>query len=136
MRGFAVAGEPLFAHCAMQFLLIVSQMFPFNNGYHHSPHVGGPELLKKPVTKEQKVPVVFDLDLADGGNSMQCGDFKQLGTKCGGHGKSCEEVSRHRSRCDLPCGTKGRTDKGCSVSSVVCLRDFVVVVLVTAGHGV
>jgi hypothetical protein len=85
VRGFAVAGEPRFAHCAMQFLLIVSQMFPFDNGEHHSPHVGGPELLKKPVTKEQKVPGVFDLDLACGRNSVQCGDFKQLGTKCGGH---------------------------------------------------
>ena len=31
VRGFAVAGEPRFAHCAMQFLLIVSQMFPFDN---------------------------------------------------------------------------------------------------------
>ncbi len=32
VRGFAVAGEPRFAHRAMQFLLIVCQMFPFNNG--------------------------------------------------------------------------------------------------------
>ena len=78
VRGFAVAGEPRFAHCAMQFLLIVSQMFLFDNGEHLSPHVGGPKLLKKPVTKEQKVPVFFDLDLACSGNSMQCGDFKQL----------------------------------------------------------
>ena len=102
VRGFAVAGEPQFAHCSMQFLLIVSQMFPFDNGEHHSPHVGGPELLEKPVTQEQKVPGVFDLDLACGRNSVLCGDFKQLGTKCGGHGKSCEEVSRHRRRYDLP----------------------------------
>jgi hypothetical protein len=62
VRGFAVAGEPRFAHGAMQFLLIVSQMFPFDNGEHHSPHVGGPELLKKPVSKEQKVPVITDDD--------------------------------------------------------------------------
>jgi hypothetical protein len=32
VRGFAVAGEPRFAHRAMQFLLIVGQMFPFDNG--------------------------------------------------------------------------------------------------------
>ena len=32
VRGFAVAGEPRFAHRAMQLLLIVGQMFPFNNG--------------------------------------------------------------------------------------------------------
>jgi hypothetical protein len=25
---------------------------------------------------------------------VQCGDFKQSGTKCGGHGKSCVEVIR------------------------------------------
>ncbi len=68
---------------------------------------------------------------------MQYGDFKQLGTKCGGHGKNCAEVSRHRSRCDLPCATKGRTAKCCSDSSVVCLRDFVLVcILATASHGV
>ena len=72
----------------MQVLLIVAQMFPFNNGLHDNPHVGGPELLKKPVTKEQKVPVVFDIYLACCGNSKQCSDFKQLGAKCGGHGKS------------------------------------------------
>jgi hypothetical protein len=110
VRGFAVAGEPRFAHGTMQLLLIVSQMFPFDNGDHHSPHVGGPELLKKPVTKEQKVPGVFDLDLACGRNSVQCGDFKQLGTKCGGHGKSCAEIIRHRRRCDLPCVTEGKLD--------------------------
>jgi hypothetical protein len=93
----------------MQFLLIVSQMFPLDNGEHQSPHVWGPELLKKPVTKEQKVPGVFDLDLACGRNSVQCGNFKQLGTKCGGHGKSCAEIIRHRRRCDLSCDTEGRT---------------------------
>jgi hypothetical protein len=32
VRGFAVAGESRFAHCPMQFLLIVGKMFPFNNG--------------------------------------------------------------------------------------------------------
>jgi len=32
VRGFTVAGEPWFAHRVMQFLLIVCQMFPFNNG--------------------------------------------------------------------------------------------------------
>jgi hypothetical protein len=32
VRGFAVAGESRFAHRAIQFLLIVGQMFPFNNG--------------------------------------------------------------------------------------------------------
>jgi hypothetical protein len=90
-------------------------------------------IIKKPVTKEQKVPGVFDLDLACGGNSVQCCDFKQLGTKCGGHGKSCAEVSRHRRLCDLPWA--GGTTKCCSDSSVVCLRDFVVVcVLSTARH--
>jgi hypothetical protein len=29
---------------------------------------------------------------------------------CGGHGKSCAEVSRHRRRCDLPCATDGSTE--------------------------
>ena len=48
------------------------QILPFDNGEHHSPHVGGAELLKKPVTKEQKVPGVFYLDLACGRNSVQC----------------------------------------------------------------
>ena len=48
----------------MQFLLIISQMFQFNNREHHSPHAGGAELLNKPVTKEQKVPSVFDFDRA------------------------------------------------------------------------
>jgi hypothetical protein len=84
-------------------------MFPFYNGEHHSPRVGGPELLKKPVTQEQKVPVVFDLDLACGRNIVKCGDFKQLGAKGGGHGKSCEEIMRHRSQCDLPWATGGVT---------------------------
>jgi hypothetical protein len=134
VRGFDVAGEPRFAHRAMQFLLIISQMFPFDNREHHSPHVGGPELLKKPVTKEQKVTSVFDLDLACGRNSVQCGNFKQLGTKCGGHGKSCAEIIRHRRRCDLPCATEGRTAECCSASSVCCLRDFVLGVLATASH--
>ena len=92
-------------------------MFPFDNGEHHSPHVGGPELLKKPVTKEQKVPSVFDLDLACGKNSVQCGDFKQLGTECGGHGKSCVEIIRHRSQCDLPWATGGRKSVGVDRSS-------------------
>jgi hypothetical protein len=32
VRGFVVAEEPQFAHRAMQFLLIVGQMFPFDNG--------------------------------------------------------------------------------------------------------
>jgi hypothetical protein len=32
VRGFAVAGEPLFTHHDIQFLLISGQMFPFNNG--------------------------------------------------------------------------------------------------------
>jgi hypothetical protein len=136
VRGFAVAGEPRFAHCDMQFLLIVSQRFPFDNGEHHSPHVGGLELLKKTVTQEQKVPGVFDLDLVCGRNSVQCGDFKQPGTKCGGHGKICAEIIRHRRRCDLSCATEERTAECCSASSVVFLRDFVVVVLATAGHGV
>jgi hypothetical protein len=45
-------------------------MFPFDNGEHHSPHVGGAELLKKLVTKEQKVPGVFDFDRAFGRNSV------------------------------------------------------------------
>jgi hypothetical protein len=67
---------------------------------------------------------------------VQCGDFKQVGTKCGGHGKSCAEVSRHRRRCDLPCATEGRTAECCSAGSVVGLRDFVRCVLATAGHGV
>jgi len=31
VRDVAGAGEPQFAHCAMQFFLIVIQMFPFNN---------------------------------------------------------------------------------------------------------
>jgi hypothetical protein len=136
VRGFAVAGEPRFAHRVMQFLLIFCQMLPFDNGEHHSPHVWGPELLKKPVTQEQKVPGVFDLDLACGRNSVQCGNFKQLGTKCGGHGKSCAEIVRHRRRCDLPCATGGGTAESCSASSVVCRRDFVVGPLATAGHGV
>jgi hypothetical protein len=73
---------------------------------------------------------------------VQCGDFKQVGTKCGGHGKSCLEIIRHRRLCDLPCAKEGRTAECCSVRSVVFLRDFVVVVLkegsflATAGHGV
>jgi len=136
VRGFAVAGDPRFAHCDMQFLLIVGQMFPFHNGEHHSPHAGGAKLLKKPVTKEQKVPGVFDLDRACCRNIMQCGDFKQPGTKCGGHGKRCEEIIRHRRRCDLPWATGGRTAKCCSVSGVVCLRDVVFGLLSTACHGV
>ena len=53
----------------MQVLLIGGQIFQFNNGYHDNPHVGRPELLKKPVTKEQKVPGVFDIYLAGGGNA-------------------------------------------------------------------
>jgi hypothetical protein len=32
VRRFALAGEPRVAHRTMQFLLIVGQMFPFNNG--------------------------------------------------------------------------------------------------------
>ena len=68
---------------------------------------------------------------------MQCGDLKQLGTKCGGHGKSCEEVSRHRRLYDLPWATGGVTAEGCIPIFVVCLRDFVIVcVLEIAGHGV
>ena len=67
---------------------------------------------------------------------MQCGDFKQLGTKCGGHDKSCVEIIRHRRQCDLPWATGGGTAESCSASSVVCLRDFVVCLLVTACHGV
>jgi hypothetical protein len=81
----------------MQFLLIVGHMFPFDNGEYHSPHAGGAELLKKPVTKEQKVPGVFDLDRSCCRNIVQCGHFKQPGTKCGGHGKNCAEIIRHRS---------------------------------------
>jgi hypothetical protein len=82
---------------------------------------------------------VFDVYLACGGNSVQCCDCKDLGAKCGGHGKNCTEVSRHRRRCDLPWATGatgGGTDECCSVSSVVGLRDFVLGVLATAGHGV
>jgi hypothetical protein len=63
-------------------------------------------------------------------------DFKQLGTKCGGHGKRCTEVSRHRRLCDLPWVTGGGIAKCGSVSSVVCLRDFVLGVLATVIHGV
>jgi hypothetical protein len=37
----------------MQVLLFGSQMFPFNNREHDNPHVGGPELFKNPVTKEE-----------------------------------------------------------------------------------
>jgi hypothetical protein len=50
----------------MQVLLIVGQMFPFDNREHDNPHVGGPELLENPVTKELKVPGVFDIYLAPG----------------------------------------------------------------------
>jgi hypothetical protein len=67
---------------------------------------------------------------------VQCGDFKQIGTKCGGHGKSCAEVSSHRRRCDLPWATGGGTAGCCNSSSIVGLRDFVVGVPVTASHGV
>jgi hypothetical protein len=50
----------------MQVLLIVGQMFPFDNREHDNAHVGGPELLENPVTKELKVPGVFDIYLAPG----------------------------------------------------------------------
>ena len=42
----------------------------------------------------------------------------------------------HRRRCDLPCATEGSTTECCSASSVIGLRDFVLGVLATAGHGV
>jgi hypothetical protein len=48
---------------------------------------------------------------------VHCCDFKQLWTKCGGHGKT--EVSRHRRWCDLPWATGGSTDKCCNSSSIV-----------------
>jgi hypothetical protein len=44
--------------------LVVGQTFSFNNREHDNPHIGGPEILKNPVTKEQKVPGVFDIYLA------------------------------------------------------------------------
>jgi hypothetical protein len=50
--------------------------------------------------------------------------------------KSCAEIVRHRRRCDLPCATGGGTAESGSASSVVCLREVVVGLLATAGHGV
>jgi hypothetical protein len=93
-----------------------------HQGYRGEPH-------------EQKVPGVFD-GLACGDNGKQRSDFKQFGAKCGGHGKSCAEVSRHRRLCDLPWATDSDAAECDSVSSVVCLCDFVLVcVLATANHG-
>jgi hypothetical protein len=112
--------------------LRVSQVLPFDNGEYHSPHEGGPEFLKKPVTKEQKVPSVFDLDRACGCNSLQCGGFKELGAELGGHSKSCLKISRYRKRGDLPWATGGGTVES-SASSVFGLRECV---LVAASHGV
>ena len=89
VSGFAVAGKPQVTHCTMQVLLVVGEMFPFNNRQHDNPREGGGELLKNPVTKEQKVPDVFDIDLADCCNSDHRCDFTQLGAECGGYGKSC-----------------------------------------------
>ena len=57
VRSFAVARKPRFTHRKMQVLLCSGQIFPFNNREHDNPHARGPELLKNPVTKEQKVPV-------------------------------------------------------------------------------
>jgi len=135
-RGFAVAGEPDEPHVGILRLLVVKQCVPFNNREHDEPHVGRPEFLDEGFTKEQKVPGVFD-GLACGDNGKQRGDFEQLGAECGGHGKSCAEGCRHGRRCDLPGSTDGNVAGCCSSSSVVCLRDFVLVcVLATASHGV
>jgi hypothetical protein len=108
VRGFAVAGKPRCAHRTMQFLLFIGQIVPVNNREHDIPHVRGPEL-ENPVTREQKVPGVFDMHLLSGGNSEQRSDFKKLRAECGGRGESCEELSRHRRRCDLPSATDGST---------------------------
>jgi hypothetical protein len=60
---------------------------------HDGPHVRRPELLEDPVTQEQKVPCIFDSQLAVGSNIEQRCDFKQLRAKCVELGESCEEVS-------------------------------------------
>jgi hypothetical protein len=73
------------------------------------PHVRGPKLLEDQVTKEQKVPGIFDIQLAGGGNGEKRGDFKQPRAECGGRGESCAKVSRERRRCDLPGATDGST---------------------------
>jgi len=65
----------------MQFLSCIGQSVPFNNREHDDPHVRRPELLEDPVTKEQKVPGVFDIQLAGGGNSKKRGDFKLMKPK-------------------------------------------------------
>jgi hypothetical protein len=76
-----------------------------NTTKHDGPHVRRPELLEDPVTQEQKVPCIFNSQLAVGSNIEQRCDFKQLRAKCVGRGESCEEVSRHRRQCDLPDAT-------------------------------
>jgi hypothetical protein len=91
----------------MQVLLFLSQSVPFNNREHDDPHVRSPELLENPVAKRQKVPGVFDIQLACGGNIEHGCDFKQLRAKCGRLDESCVKVSRHRRLCDLPCATDG-----------------------------
>jgi hypothetical protein len=47
----------------------------------------------------------------------QRSDFKQLGAKYGGHGKSFAEVSRHRRWCDLPGATDGVAAECCCTRS-------------------
>jgi hypothetical protein len=61
---------------------------------HHDPHVRSTELLENPVTKEQKVPGVFDIQLASVSHSEKRGDFKQLRAECGGRGESFESLRR------------------------------------------
>jgi hypothetical protein len=137
VRVFTVAGKPRVAHRTMQVLLFVGQNIPFNNREHDDPHVWGPNLFKNPVSKEKKVPGVFDIYLAGGGYSEQRCDFKQFGAECGGHDKSCAEVIRHRRRCDLPWATDRGAAECFSAHSVFYLYDFVLVcVLAATSHGV
>jgi hypothetical protein len=69
--GFAVAVKPRCEHHTIQLLLCIGQSVPFNNKEHDDPHVRGPKLLEDPVTKEQKVPCIFDIQLAVSGNSKK-----------------------------------------------------------------
>ena len=57
-------------------------------------------------------------------------DLRRTERKVGHRG--CAEIIRYRRRGDLPWATGGGTAEGCSASSVVGLRDFVLVVLATA----